>query len=54
MLNSLLGETAFKPRMKYVGKVLMHMHSARDLKLQSFENDESLQIWGFLGTRETC
>lgn len=47
-------ETAFKPRMKHVGKVLMYIDSARDSKLLSFENDESLRIWGFLGTRETC
>lgn len=47
-------ETAFKPTMKHVGKVLMYMDSARDSKLLSFENDESLQICGFLGTRETC
>lgn len=38
--------------MKHVGKILMYMDSARDSKLLSFENDESLQIWGFLGTRE--
>lgn len=39
--------------MKHVGKILMYMDSARDSKLLSFENDERLQIWGFLGTRET-
>lgn len=36
-----------------LAKFLMHMDSARDSKLLSFETDESLQIWGFLGTRET-
>lgn len=32
----------------------MYMDSARESKLLSFENDERLQMWGFLGTRETC
>lgn len=45
-------ETGFKPKMKHVGKILMYMDSARDSKLLSFENDERLQIWGFLGTRK--
>lgn len=47
-------EIAFKPRMKHVSKVLMYMDSARDPKLLSFENDESLQIRGFLGRRQAC
>lgn len=47
LLNS-FRETAFKPRMKHVGKVFMYMDSARDSKLLSFENDEILQIWVFL------